>query len=369
MAGFATYRQDERLLYRRWSMAGPDDRSAILNADANREYSAGYGFSLATRENRYIPAAERDRRGISVEWEPDTVDFYTSKVHTGDAFGGFPSSNSAATVLVMGLVLSLGCLFAYVATWRSEWGQSGGLLFTREGNIALMLGFYVLATAAGLVLMESRGAMGTALVCVPLLVLLVAFSRSWRAGALTVAVPLVLVATLFIVMTYVPAASEARDTIRESIASAKTPVEEDLRLFARQSARDIISDFPLLGTGLGTFGDVYPTYKVSGPDFYFAHCDVLQWWVETGLVGVALVAGIFGVFVWTIVSGYRRLKDRFFRRLLLGTSLAAGAFLLHGLVDFPASVPGCMILFVAVTASGVVVARDLIARNEEREFI
>jgi hypothetical protein len=395
VAGFATYEQDERLLYRRWSMAGADDRSPILNSDASREFSGGYGFSLATQENRFIPVPERDRRGLpqSQEWEPDTTDFYVPKAHTGDVFGGFPSPNSAATVLVMGLVLSIGVFFAYVSTWRAEWGQSGGLLFTREGNLTLILAFFVLAAAAGLVLTQSRGALAVALALVPTLLLLIAFSRSWLSGAVTVGVALLLVVAVAAVLlapavkigdatlspdgpegaahnrVASPVFTRLRETVGRAFESFESSVQGDMRLVMRQGARRIIAEYPLFGTGLGTFGDAYPGKKVAGADAYFAHCDVLQWWAETGLVGLALALAILGVVAWTVVVGYFRLKDRFFKRLLLAASLSAAAFLLHGLVDYPMAIPGCMILFVAVSASAVVIARDQVARHEGPEPI
>ncbi len=344
VAGFATGRQDERLLYRQYSMSGPNDRSPILNADVPREYSAGYGFELPTVEG-------------------DKVDWYVPKVHTGDAFGGFPSSNSAATVLAMGFVLALGGLFAYVATRRSEWGKSGGLFFTREGNITLMLGFLAVLCAAALVMTKSRGALGVAAFLVPALIVWVAFSRSRMTGFITLGV---------IVLVLVGAGvgyMQTRGAVAPYADSFLNPFGEEVRMDARQSSWDIISDFPLFGTGLGTYGDVFPAYKVRGPDLYFAHCDVLQWAAETGLVGVILALGTLGVGVWTVIAGYRKLKDRFFKRLLIAVSVAALAFLLHGLVDFPMEIPGVMIVFVALAATAFVISRDQIARYEKEDFL
>jgi hypothetical protein len=72
---------------------------------------------------------------------------------------------------------------------------------------------------------------------------------------------------------------------------------------------------------------------------------------------------------WTAVAGWFRLREPFCRRLLLGTSLACVAFLVHGLVDFPLSVPGVTIVFVTLGAATVVIARDRIARHEESDFM
>lgn len=346
VTGLATLRQDERLLYRRFPVAGEKENSPILNSGVSREFSAGYGYMLQAREG-------------------DEIDFYVSHVQTGDVFGGFPSSNSAATVLAMGLILALGVLFAYVGTWRSEWHSSGGLLFTREGNITLLLAFVCIAAAAGLVMTKSRGAVGVAVFMVPVLLLLVAFSRSWLAVVVTLGVILLLVIVPIIAL----GAGEVRQSLGDTVGAFLNPFGEDVRLQGRESAWRIIGDFPLFGTGLGTFADAFPVYKIHGPNLYFAHCDVLQWWAETGLVGLALAGAALGVAAWTVVTGYRRLKDRFARRLLIAVSLAATVFLLHGLVDFPMAIPGVAIVFVALLGAAVVIARDRITRHEEEDLI
>jgi hypothetical protein len=86
---------------------------------------------------------------------------------------------------------------------------------------------------------------------------------------------------------------------------------------------------------------------------------------ETGLVGALLAGAILLTGAWTIIAGWFRLKDMFFRRLLLGATLACLAFLAHGLVDFPLAVPGVVMLFVALAAAAFVIARDRVARHEE----
>lgn len=54
-------------------------------------------------------------------------------------------------------------------------------------------------------------------------------------------------------------------------------------------AAPIVKDFPLLGSGMGTFASVYSYYKSQDTSVSNAMSSLLQWWVETGFVGMALV--------------------------------------------------------------------------------
>jgi O-Antigen ligase len=54
-------------------------------------------------------------------------------------------------------------------------------------------------------------------------------------------------------------------------------------------ALKIIADFPVVGTGLGTFAVAFPFYKSQDAATTSALSSVLQWWVEAGAVGLALL--------------------------------------------------------------------------------
>lgn len=345
ISGFATARQDDRLLYRRYPMGSSNERPGFLNFEANPEFSAGYGFVFALQEG-------------------DRVDWYVPKTHGGDVFGGFPSSNSAATVLAMTLIVSLGIFFAYFSTRRAEWGGSGGLLYTREGNITLLVLFNLVLLLCALGLTKSRGGILAAALLIPVLLTMVGFSRSLLAGILTV----VVIVLLVLVPVAVAGPSRTADFIGGQANAWLNPWQEEIRLLGREATWRILGDYPLFGTGLGTFCSIYPSYKIRGPMLYFTHCDSLQWAAEMGLVGTILAGAILVTGVATVIVGWFRLKDPFFRRLLLGCSLGCVAFLVHGLADFPLQIPGVTILFVTLAGVCVVVARDMIARHEESEF-
>ncbi len=55
------------------------------------------------------------------------------------------------------------------------------------------------------------------------------------------------------------------------------------------AAAAIVRDFPLVGTGLGSFATIAPYYKTRDEASTTAMSSLIQWWVESGAVGVVLL--------------------------------------------------------------------------------
>jgi len=118
----------------------------------------------------------------------------------------------------------------------------------------------------------------------------------------------------------------------------------------RATAR-IIRDYPLSGTGLGTYRTIYPTYadsdKLFGLDY--AHNDYLQAIADGGAAG-----GI--VAVWFIVATFSAIRRGLHARdpLLAGLTLAAGAgifaVLIQSISDTDVQIPSNALLFLVLSA-------------------
>jgi hypothetical protein len=65
-----------------------------------------------------------------------------------------------------------------------------------------------------------------------------------------------------------------------------------------KDALSIVFDFPLVGAGLGSFATIFPYYKSHDEAHTTALSSLLQWWVESGVVGLILLA--IGV-AWCLV--------------------------------------------------------------------
>lgn len=118
-----------------------------------------------------------------------------------------------------------------------------------------------------------------------------------------------------------------------------------------------------VGTGLGTYADVYRLYEdpftVSNVFVAHAHNDYFEWMIETGLPGALLL----GLFLCWWLFWFARLwssqgRDAF--RLRRAASVACLVPVLHSLVDYPLRTPGIAVV-AAVCLAIMVVPR---ARRE-----
>jgi len=113
-----------------------------------------------------------------------------------------------------------------------------------------------------------------------------------------------------------------------------------------------IGQFPLTGTGFGTFADVFPAYR--DPHCWLigvwerAHNTYLEGMLGLGILFPLAIALVFSVLIWTL---FRGLKDR--RRLHPYPALGVAAVILvalHALLDFSLQIPGFALFFAAFIA-------------------
>lgn len=107
------------------------------------------------------------------------------------------------------------------------------------------------------------------------------------------------------------------------------------RLGQWQQTINLIKDFPLLGTGWGTYALVFPRYKIleDSLNFSHAHNDYLEIISETGLIGFAILIFGTGVFFWQIVKMWFKSNDYYIEGVGLGGLSACLAVFLYSLVD------------------------------------
>jgi len=129
----------------------------------------------------------------------------------------------------------------------------------------------------------------------------------------------------------------------------------DPRALAARTALRMFLAAPLLGSGLGTFGELFPRFLRSDALLHYAHNDYAQWLAETGLIGAAFAFG----FGWMLVTAFRRWWQGLLARRQ-GDPLSAGLWAglagigLHTAFDWNLHIPANMML--ACVTAGLALA-------------
>ncbi|WP_435022152.1 O-antigen ligase family protein [Tundrisphaera sp. TA3] len=277
------------------------------------------------------PATESDRARPAIAAARLKPQFQLGTLMGGP--GGFLALGSLALPLALGMTLHL----------MSPRGSRGGLL-TRlraegQGSQLVVLAALVLAgaTLIGLVAGPSLAP------CFAIAVLAVGLPGTWSAGLRWTG----LLATLALVGAIgagvalggmLPPSSNGEGSPRIEWAGAR-------RIWAE--AIPIARDFPLVGTGLGSFAAVEPFYKASDEASNTAMSSVAQWAVETGGAGVALL-GLAGLWCLVRLPGAIRRVGTADRALAFGLLGSLGGFALFSAVHWTVQLPA-----VALAASAV----------------
>jgi hypothetical protein len=238
--------------------------------------------------------------------------------------GAFLALGSLALPLALAIVL-------HVTSPRgSRESLSYRLKHTGQGGLAVLL---VVMLLGGTFLV---GLMAGPWFCAPFVVglLVVGCPRASGSRWLSIGLTLMLVASLGLGAT-VAAFWPAMIGGRPSVVPASW---EFARRLWTESA-PILGDFPLMGTGLGSFNTIYPYMKTQDASSTTAMSSLLQCAVESGALGLAIVAMAA---LWCVIRLPVSLKrvgsaDRSLAYGLIGAAVGFSLwFVVHWTVELPA---------------------------------
>ena len=125
-------------------------------------------------------------------------------------------------------------------------------------------------------------------------------------------------------------------------------LEVNLRWKVWNLSWNVIKDFPLWGTGAGTFQHIFRHYASNDLNqavlFDHAHNDYLEVLLETGVIGFVLLAMAFILF-WRIVLQHWRKSHAELKFLALGGLGSFTYLAIHSLADFSFHIPANALLF------------------------
>ena len=247
------------------------------------------------------------------------------------ATGTFINRNHFACLLAMSLACGAGLVLSNMRNSHGSETRSRIVAWlSPAGSRNLLLGLLLMVGLAGLLLSFSRA--GIALGLFALCLTIVSATGSRGVGQR------VIIAVLVIAAAGLPLAQVGSDRLIQRFErSAEDLQSEEGRLTVWKDTVRIAADFPLFGTGYGTFAEIYPMYRSPEVRKFYrhAHNDGLQAIAEGGIVGAGFLILLTFPVVTLTVAALRGAKGT------LGVGFAAGlsAVLLHSLVDFPFHIP------------------------------
>jgi O-antigen ligase len=268
---------------------------------------------------------------------------YLYKINSGGAVGFFANGNHMATLLLVAIPMAAALLASSKSDRRSAAGRyatAGALLVT------LMV---------GIGLNQSFAAYGLALPVLFASFSLLPATVGWRRIALPVAAiatfgGIVLLATKPIGATAMQASATGSVTSRAEIWNT--------------TGKAIAETFPV-GTGLGTFDQVYRQYEdptlVTSQYVNHAHNDYLELVLELGAAGMALIILFLG---WWAVAAARIWTSPFSTPYSRASTIVTATILAHSVVDFPLRTAAISAIFAVSVA---IMAQHLASAPEPRK--
>jgi O-antigen ligase len=111
-------------------------------------------------------------------------------------------------------------------------------------------------------------------------------------------------------------------------------------------------DFPVFGSGWGSFDRAFPAYQMSHPDLHFEHAEneYIEVLAESGWTGLIALLGALGSFSVIVIRRWRERHDPFVVSLTIGGATVFTAIAVHSFLDFNMRVPANALLMTVVLA-------------------
>ncbi len=248
----------------------------------------------------------------------------------GAFFGPYVNRNHFAGLMEMIFPVVL-CLFLFHKpgfTGGSLRERISGMFEDEMTNVSILLGLSTVLTGTSVFLTLSRGGVVSLSISVIMMSVLL-MKREKKSGRIRLLI-LVLSLTVLCIGWF------GWKPLLERFEPAGHAEMSELRLRIWKDSSGIVRDFPVAGTGFGSFVNIYPKYR-SVPDartLDHAHNDYLELLTEGGLIGFVL----FGWFLFEVFSSsyraFARRREPYSIYVFIGALTGLVSILLHSAVDF-----------------------------------
>jgi O-antigen ligase len=256
--------------------------------------------------------------------------------------GTFINRNYFAGYLLMVIPLSVGFLFSREATQINRFRGWRERLVSLDGK-TLLIGFCVIVMILGLLFSASRMGIASLLLSFTLLSLLFRSPSKEHKFSRT--------SILILGLALLWAAWIGLDFVISRFLTSSEDFKG--RWVFWVNTFQIFKDFPIFGSGLGTFAWVFPMYRSFHLIGVATHAenDYLQLASEVGMVGIGLLLILFLFLLYKAISGIRSLSHRESVRYIgIGGLVGILALMFHSIVERNIQVPSNAFLYTILWA-------------------
>lgn len=276
---------------------------------------------------------------------------------SGYLTSGFINRNSAATYFGMACLASMGLVIQHVRTVLQSTSPDDGRDLVRKLSLAMsgMLGLdlvlfvlmFVSVLATG-----SRGGISFTVAAMLFLIVLYAVkttTRSRSAGGGPAWMASILAISVLILGIVELSGGRLMGRLLNQ------GLESDARFETYARTWEAVGDYLFLGSGLGTFQDVFPAYRLelsAGRHVWDkAHNDYLELLLGLGLPAATLVLVGFAILFFKVIRGFfARHRDSHYAAIAAAVWVLIG---LHSLVDFSLQIQANALAFALLLGLGL----------------
>jgi O-antigen ligase len=214
---------------------------------------------------------------------------------------------------------------------RRDWRERLRAWNSREGGPTSLIPWLVLLMGAAALVGGSRGGVVALLAALLVMIGLGACGGSGARRVWQIAL-----ATGLIVLTAIWIGGDILYGTIEHLAEEVSQPQTSLRLHIWADALQLWQRFPTFGTGLGTFGVVFPTVRTLPAPITFTHAesDWVELLVDTGAIGLLLALLTVGMLGLALHRCYREAASHWTRAIALGGLVALLGTMVQGIANF-----------------------------------
>lgn len=278
------------------------------------------------------------------------------------ATGTFDYSNHYANFLMISLAAAFGLIVtSFEQSIQSTQQKEMQSIEDKILNSTLLIKVCITIMLIGLFMSGSRmgnAAVYVGVVIVGLLALLLIKNPSKSIKSLVVNMGIL---NLFIISAYfgIGQIKQKLTPISQSEATAND---------IAQDAYPMVADFPIFGSGGGSFYSTFPSYQHMEVGTFYNHMqnDYLQFLIEYGVIGSFILVAIFALSMYKAIEAFNSRRSSIFKGTAFACAMVFVGMAMHMSVDYPLQGYAIACYFVVFLALSIVINTIKLAPTKNR---